>query len=774
MYDYTYDEESGGLLLNDKTSLMSKEPRPVYAQELDFLGVDMIWNYKKQQELPYMWAESNHYIYKGKNIFNAVGGSLYVKPTIEIVYKRDDNGKPTQTSVLACGTELETVDIGLMVSKSRQILDIIEQITVKKIYNVYKRYQRRLDCFHVAFSGGKDSIVLLELVKKALPRSSFMVVFGDTKMEFPDTYALVDIVEAQCKSEGIAFYRAAAHFEPEDSWRMFGPPSRVLRWCCTVHKAAPQTLKIREVLGKDNFVGMDFVGVRAQESAARSSYDEENYGKKQKGQFSHNSILEWSSAEIWMYIFAHRLPINETYKKGNSRAGCLFCPMGGGKGDSFQHMSYPHEVDNYINFIKSTNSRDAGKPKALESYVANGGWNARKNGRDLTISKRKYSEASTRGVLTLKISKPTTDWHEWIKTLGSIDVNYTVESTDDGYTVTVDESSFGVNATLKRRFKQVFKKAAYCVGCRVCEMNCQNGSLSFKDGLKIDNCLHCGQCHEIDSGCLVYNSLQTPQGGTKKMGSINSFANHTAKPEWIKTFIANGDKYWTNNTLGPNQEPMLKKFLRACGIINDACEQTDVFALLSDEGYESASAWGLALANLCYNPQCMWYVKKMPIDTSFSRENIVDMLMMDGVSKGDTSSIVGAFKRFAELPFGTVLNAFYVESSGRQVASMMRQKCAIRDDRVLLYSLYRYAEACEGYYQFTLFTLMDDTLESAGISPVKLFGYSSDEMEAMLRGLAAKYNDYIDVTFTHDLDKITLRDYYTSADILQLFKEGTK
>lgn len=253
------------------------------------------------------------------------------------------------------------------------------------------------------------------------------------------------------------------------------------------------------------------------------------------------------------------------------------------------------------------------------------------------------------------------------------------------------------------------------------------------------------------------------------MGSINSFANHAAKPEWIKEFIAQGDEYWTDNTLGPNQEPMLKKFLRACGIISDANEQTAIFSLLSSEGYESASAWGLALSNLCYNPQCMWYVKNMPIGKSFSRENIVDMLMMNGVSKGDTSSIVGAFKRFAELPFGTVLNAFCVESSGRQVASMMRQKCAIRDDRVLLYALYRYAEACEGYYQFTLFTLMDDTLESAGISPVKLFGYSNDEMEAMLRGLAAKYNDYIDVTFTHDLDKITLRDYHTSADILQLF-----
>ena len=769
MYDYTYDEETGGLLLNDKTSLMSKEPRPVYAQELDFLGVDTIWNYEKQQELPYMWAESNHYIYKGKNIFNATGGSLYIKPAIEIVYNKDENGKTTQIPVLETGTALEPVNIDLMVRKNREILDIVEQITVKKIYDVYKRYKKKLDCFHVAFSGGKDSIVLLELVKKALPRSSFMVVFGDTKMEFPDTYALVDKVEARCKEAGIAFYRAASHFEPEESWKLFGPPSRVLRWCCTVHKAAPQTLKIREVLGKDNFVGMDFVGIRAQESAARSGYDEENYGKKQKGQYSHNSILDWSSAEIWLYIFAHGLPINETYKKGNSRAGCLFCPMGGGKGDAFQYMSYPHDMNKYINLIKSTIARDADKPKALESYVINGGWNARKNGRDLIINKRKYHEESEQGKLTIRVSNPTTDWHEWIKTLGPLDIDYSIEVTSDGYVVSVDEKSFGIDATLKRKFKQVFKKSAYCVGCRVCEMNCPHGRLSFKDGLKINDCLHCGQCHEIDSGCLVYNSLQTPQGGTKKMGSINSFANHAAKPEWIKDYIAKGDGYWSDNTLGPNQEPMFKKFLRACGIVNDQNEQASIFKILAVEGYESAVAWGLALSNLCYNPQCMWYVKNMPIGKSFTRETIVEMLMMDGVSKGDTSSIIGAFKRFAELPLGTVLNAFNVEVNGRQVATLKRQKCMLKDDRVLLYSLYRYAEACEGYYQFSLYTLMDETLESVGISPVKLFGFARDEMEAILRGLAAKYNEYIDVTFTHDLDKITLRDYHTSADILQLF-----
>ena len=379
MYDYSYDRDTGGILLNDKTVMMSKEPRPVYAKELDYLGINEIWQYEQQYDVPYMWAEANNYFYRGQLIFSVSEGALRKRPIVEISYTKDKEGKSTGIQVLNTGAILQPIDIETMCEKNREILDIVEQVTVKKIYRIYKRH-RKLDCFHVAFSGGKDSVVLLELVKKALPHSKIMVLFGDTKMEFPDTYTLVNQVEVQCKEEGIEFYRASSHFEPEESWCLFGPPSRALRWCCSVHKAAPQTLRIREILGKSNYTGMDFVGVRAQESTARAGYGEENFGKKQKGQYSHNSILDWTSAEIWMYIFTHKLPINETYKKGNSRAGCLFCPMGGGKGDFFQYMSYHDEIDKYINLIKKMDERDFGNPEALETYVTNGGWNARKNG----------------------------------------------------------------------------------------------------------------------------------------------------------------------------------------------------------------------------------------------------------------------------------------------------------------------------------------------------------------------------------------------------------
>ena len=37
MYGYSFDCETGGLILNDKAGQTSLEPRPVYAPEMDLL-----------------------------------------------------------------------------------------------------------------------------------------------------------------------------------------------------------------------------------------------------------------------------------------------------------------------------------------------------------------------------------------------------------------------------------------------------------------------------------------------------------------------------------------------------------------------------------------------------------------------------------------------------------------------------------------------------------------------------------------------------------------
>ena len=198
MYSYTFDATTGGILLNSTPTNFSKEPRPVYASEMDILGFDQYWDYDHQNEYPYMWAESNVYWYRNKQIAKTRGGDLYTRPELQPI--RDENG-----SVLfgaSDGFKLQPIDIEAMCTLNEDLLTVIEDSTVKKIIREYEKFKKKLDIFHVAFSGGKDSAVLLDLVKKALPKDSFVVIFGDTGMEFPDTYETVQYVKEQCEEDG--------------------------------------------------------------------------------------------------------------------------------------------------------------------------------------------------------------------------------------------------------------------------------------------------------------------------------------------------------------------------------------------------------------------------------------------------------------------------------------------------------------------------------------------------------------------------------------------
>lgn len=776
MYSYTFDSETGGIVLNSTPTNFSKEPRPVYAEEMDILGFDRYWNYEKQNDVPYMWAESNVYWYRGVQIAKIKGGDLYTAPELQPVV--DENGEVVYG--LEKGDILQPVNIDVMCSLNADLLTVIEDSTVKKIVKEYEKFKNRLDIFHVAFSGGKDSAVLLDLVKKALPKSSFVVIFGDTGMEFPDTYQTVEYTKKQCEEEEIPFYISKSHFDPKDSWKLFGPPARVLRWCCSVHKSTPQTLKMREITGKDNYIGMDFVGVRAHESIARSKYDYENFGKKQKGQYSYNPILEWTSAEIWLYIFSNHLYINDAYKKGNSRAGCLFCPMGGGSSDFFRRNAYTQAVDDYVKYIKESYSST--DPKKTDSYIRNGGWGARNNGRDLKDNKFRCIENKSNGSITITVIDPTTDWKEWIKTLGTLietecgysvlyegtEIAFNLELTSTGYIVYLPERVAIDNPKFSRLFKQVFRKATYCSVCKVCETNCRNGSIKFVDGkLSITNCLHCYQCHMIESGCLLFHSLRHPQGGGKGMKSLNSFADHAPKRDWLVSFFELKEEFFTEHTLGPMMYDMFRRFLRDAGL-NDKNHFTQFAELIDGIGWETDTALGLIIVNLAMeNPQIAWYINNMDIGVFYERSKIEEMLISLDVKPKDAKSIAKSYKRIVETPFGTVLNFGYVTDDN----DMVRTKCSISDNRVVLYALFKFAEKCNLDKEFNVSYLYDETVERDGVSPVRIFGlYDEEELKSILLGLSAAYPEFINATFTNDLQTITLRDK-TSQDVLNMFKE---
>lgn len=759
MYNYTYDIDTGGLLLNTLPLTFSKEPRPVYYKELDLLGLDKYWKYEKQDAFPYMWAEANKYYYFGRLVAQTKGGNLYTAPEIEI---KEELSEP-----------LRPVDITAMVEKNADFLQVLEQDTVKKIYDVWKRHKDKLDVFHVAFSGGKDSIVLLDLVKKALPRDEFVVVFGDTQMEFPDTYDVVDKIDAQCKAEGIRFYKAKSHMDVYESWNQFAPPSRVLRWCCSVHKSTPQVIKLREVLGKDDYRGMAFVGVRGAESARRSEYDFESNGVKQKGQRSAYPILDWTSTEVWLHTYANNLIVNVAYKKGSQRAGCLCCPMGGGKADYFQYKNYKNEVDRFAEIIINSDGR---KYVTDKDYIANGGWNARKNGVNLKNSNVLYKEYIVNNHLIIEVDNPKTDWLEWAKTLGEIQKDgdfYIIDAPEltakiqfskhiNGYEVKLPVEIIKRSPAFGKFFRQVFRKAAYCTKCKTCEVNCKNSCISFENGLNISDCIKCRECHTVPLGCLVYHSLNIPLGDGK-VKSINCFATHMPKTEWFIDFFERKDEFLIENGLGPVQKPFFRRFLREAGLINGR-KVTSLTEKLFTLPWDSATSLGIIMSNVAYNPQFTWYIKNMLIGSLYSRKDLISMLGESGVTEKNAPYIINGFKRIVQTPLGLTLNFGYVDSED----NFTRNKCIIESPLVVLYSLYKFAEACGDYYEFSVNRLQNYNIDSDGISPTQIFGIDAEEMRTFVRGLSASNSDFITAKFTHDLDTILLNKNKTASDVLSL------
>lgn len=212
MYSYKWNKKTGGYTLIPETGkFVASEIRPVYAQELKLIGFDKHFRFDESETRPVCWARQNVYIYRGEEIAK-----------IENVRY----GCAIEPEYLVSPCALKPIDIEAMVAEpeNQRLMAALVADTQKHMKEMYDKYMAKCDVAYIGFSGGKDSMLLLDICHRTLPLS-VPVVFSDTDMELPDTYKVWEKVQDLYSER--TFIKAKADVSAIQNWMTFGPPSKI-------------------------------------------------------------------------------------------------------------------------------------------------------------------------------------------------------------------------------------------------------------------------------------------------------------------------------------------------------------------------------------------------------------------------------------------------------------------------------------------------------------------------------------------------------------------
>ena len=174
--------------------------------------------------------------------------------------------------------------------------------------------------YYLAFSGGKDSIVIKELADIA--KVKYDAHYNVTCIDPPEI-----IYFMRNYHEDVIWDRPKESFV----WAMVknGFPQRQRRWCCAEYK---------EKGGEGRMV---VTGIRAAESHKRAGRKFVELCYKGTGKRYLNPILKWTEDDVWQFIDERNLPYCKLYDEGWKRIGCLFCPNAGTKHRIMETKKYP-------------------------------------------------------------------------------------------------------------------------------------------------------------------------------------------------------------------------------------------------------------------------------------------------------------------------------------------------------------------------------------------------------------------------------------------------
>ncbi len=176
------------------------------------------------------------------------------------------------------------------------------------------------DSYYLGFSGGKDSVVIYDLAKRA-------------GVKFQGSYCVSPIDPPQIHHFIKENYPEVIwEYHARNFWNVqvmrHGLPTRLARWCCEVIKEAGGNGQVK------------ILGMRRAESLKRRGYKCFD-GERQRLL----PIIDWHNSDVWQYISENHLAVCSLYKEGFSRIGCVLCPFAGKAEVKLSYTKFPKIVN---------------------------------------------------------------------------------------------------------------------------------------------------------------------------------------------------------------------------------------------------------------------------------------------------------------------------------------------------------------------------------------------------------------------------------------------
>lgn len=190
------------------------------------------------------------------------------------------------------------------------------------------KYLCPTDGYYVAYSGGKDSTVILDLIRRSgVPYDAH---YNLTTVDPPE---LVQFVRQQ---EDVTIEHPKTSMWPEIIANGM-PPTRLARFCCRL---------LKEHGGYGRTV---VTGVRWAESPRRAKRRMVETCFQDGTKHYLHPIIDWSHEDVWAYIHDRGLPYCSLYDEGLKRLGCILCPMGSKRQRMAQARRWPQYRQAYLN-----------------------------------------------------------------------------------------------------------------------------------------------------------------------------------------------------------------------------------------------------------------------------------------------------------------------------------------------------------------------------------------------------------------------------------------